>query len=141
MRGIVNVLNNKCFMPRLGGAFLELSMNRKTHLNSLSQERGEGYIAGIAAMGADDKPGTPSAETVHAFLRRHDISGSKAARMMYLSGSNQVRKYTGGKSPRQMDAARWFCLHAHVLLSADQIADIESAMDEDMNYTATGALV
>lgn len=74
----------------------------------------------------------PSAGAVHAFLQRHEITGSQAARMMYLSGSRQVRKYTGGENPRQMDGARWFCLHAHVLLSPDQIAKIESAMDADL---------
>lgn len=74
----------------------------------------------------------PSAGAVQSFLRQHDITGSQAARMMYLSGSRQVRKYTGGESPRQMDGARWFCLHAHVLLSADQIAQIEAAMAADL---------
>jgi hypothetical protein len=48
--------------------------------------------------------------------------------MMYLSGSRQVRKYTGGQKPRQMDGARWFCLHAHTILSAEDIAKIETAM-------------
>ena len=74
----------------------------------------------------------PPAGAVHAFLKNHEITGSQAARMMYLSGSRQVRKYTGGESPRQMDGARWFCLHAHVLLSADQIAQIEAAMAADL---------
>lgn len=74
----------------------------------------------------------PSASAVHAFLQSHDITGNQAARMMYLSGSRQVRKYTGGENPRQMDGARWFCLHAHVLLSADQIAKIEAAMAADL---------
>jgi hypothetical protein len=31
-----------------------------------------------------------------------------------------------------MDGARWFALHAHVLLSADQIDRIEAAMAEDI---------
>jgi hypothetical protein len=31
-----------------------------------------------------------------------------------------------------MDGARWFCLHAHLLLSADQIAQIEAAMAADL---------
>ncbi|MES9902463.1 MAG: hypothetical protein ABW168_07245 [Sedimenticola sp.] len=38
---------------------------------------------------------------------------------------------SGGKNPRQMDAARWFCLHAHTILSSDVIAEIEAAMGED----------
>jgi hypothetical protein len=101
------------------------------------QERGEGYIAGLAAMDANDRPETPSAEAVHAFLQKHSITGARAARMMYLSGSNQVRKYTGGKSPRQMDAARWFCLHAHTMLSDEQISSIERAMDEDTKEGAS----
>lgn len=70
----------------------------------------------------------PSADAVHSFLQKNEITGSQAARMMYLSGSRQVRKYTGGKKPRQMDGARWFCLHAHTILSADDIAKIETAM-------------
>ncbi len=97
------------------------------------QERGEGYIAGLAAMDASDRPETPSAEAVHAFLQKHGITGSQAARMLYLSDSRQVRKYTGGANPRQMDGARWFALHAHVLLSPDQIAEIEAAMESDLN--------
>ena len=76
---------------------------------------------------------TPSADAVHAYLQQHDITGSQAARMMYLSGSRQVRKYTGGESPRQMDGARWFALHAHIMLTQEQIAEIESAMDFDAN--------
>lgn len=71
----------------------------------------------------------PSASAVRDFLKTHEITGGEAARMMYLSGSRQVRKYTGGDSPRQMDGARWFCLHAHVILSPDQIRDIEGAME------------
>lgn len=71
----------------------------------------------------------PSAAAVREFLKTHEITGGEAARMMYLSGSRQVRKYTGGDSPRQMDGARWFCLHAHVILSPDQIRDIEGAME------------
>lgn len=70
----------------------------------------------------------PSASAVREFLKAHEITGSEAARMMYLSGSRQVRKYTGGDIPRQMDGARWFCLHAHALLSPDQIRAIEDSM-------------
>jgi hypothetical protein len=70
----------------------------------------------------------PSAKAVHEFLQKNNITGSDAARMMYLSGSRQVRKYTGGQKPRQMDGARWFCLHAHTILSAEDIAKIETAM-------------
>jgi len=70
----------------------------------------------------------PTSTAVHGFLRSNGITGSKAARMMYLTGSNQVRKYTGGRSPRQLDAARWFCLHAHLMLSAEQINQIEETM-------------
>lgn len=75
---------------------------------------------------------TPSSNAVHAFLQRHGITGGQAARMMYLSDSRQVRKYTGGENPRQMDGARWFALHAHVILSPEQIAEIESAMEADL---------
>lgn len=70
----------------------------------------------------------PSAKAVHEFLQKNNITGSEAARMMYLSGSRQVRKYTGGQNPRQMDGARWFCLHAHTILSSEDIAKIETAM-------------
>lgn len=75
----------------------------------------------------------PSAQAVHAYLQSNDITGAQAARMMYLSGSRQVRKYTGGENPRQMDSARWFCLHAHTMLDKKVIADIESAMEADLN--------
>jgi hypothetical protein len=74
----------------------------------------------------------PPAGSVHAFLQRHALTGNQAARMMYLSGSRQVRKYTGGENPRQMDGARWFALHAHVILSPDQIAEIEAVMEADL---------
>lgn len=110
----------------------ELWLSLAERRDAASQERGEGYLAGLAAMDADELPETPSAEAVHAFLQKHDITGAQAARMMYLSGSRQVRKYTGGESPRQMDGARWFALHAHVILSPDQIAEIEAAMAEDL---------
>ena len=96
-------------------------------------ERGLGYVDGLAAIDGDDRPGIPSAGAVHAYLQSNSITGAQAARMMYLSGSRQVRKYTGGEKPRQMDAARWFCLHAHVMLSDDVIAKIESAMESDLN--------
>ncbi|RDH86362.1 MAG: hypothetical protein DIZ78_09335 [endosymbiont of Escarpia spicata] len=96
------------------------------------EERGEGYLAGLAALDADGKPGTPSAEAVHAFLQQHGITGSQAARMLYLSDSRQVRKYTGGKSPRQLGLLHWFALHAHTVLTPEQIAEIEAAMDADL---------
>lgn len=70
----------------------------------------------------------PSAHAVREILKTNKITGGDAARMMYLSGSRQVRKYTGGKNPRQMDGARWFCLHAHIILSTDQIRAIEASM-------------
>lgn len=73
----------------------------------------------------------PSAAAVHAYLRKHGITGTQAARMMYLTDARQVRKYTGGEVPRQMDLSRWFCLHAHVLLEPEQIAAIEAAMHDD----------
>ena len=74
----------------------------------------------------------PSSNDVLSYLRDHNITGGQAARMMYLSGSNQVRKYTGGAKPRQMDGARWFCLHAHNMLSPEQISQIEAAMLADL---------
>lgn len=104
-------------------------------VDAIRAEGGQVDVAWLALqMREPDKPAqyAPSATAVHTFLQRHEITGSSAARMMYLSGSRQVRKYTGGANPRQMDAARWFCLHAHVLLSADQIAQIEAAMAADL---------
>ena len=74
----------------------------------------------------------PSSNDVLTYLRANNITGGQASRMMYLSGSNQVRKYTGGAKPRQMDGARWFCLHAHNILSPEQIAQIEAAMLADL---------
>ena len=79
------------------------------------------------------RPGAPSTMAVHSFLQKNDITGSQAARMTYLSDGRQVRKYTGGSKPRQMNGARWFALHAHVMLSPDQIDGIEAAMEADLN--------
>lgn len=75
----------------------------------------------------------PSAEAVHSFLKRYNITGSEAARMMYLSGSRQVRKYTGGQKPRQMDGARWFCLHAHTLLEPVVVKNLELEMFQNLD--------
>ena len=74
----------------------------------------------------------PSASAVREFLKANEITGGDAARMMYLSGSRQVRKYTGGENPRQMDGARWFCLHAHVILSPEEIRTIEASMEASL---------
>jgi hypothetical protein len=85
-----------------------------------------------AALGqAAMLPPSPNADAVHTYLRRHGLTGSQAARMMYLSDSRQVRKYTGGQSPRQMDLARWFALHAHQMLPPETLAEIEAAMEAD----------
>lgn len=77
--------------------------------------------------------GQPSAKAVHDFLQKYGITGSQAARMMYLSGSRQVRKYTGGDCPRQMDGAKWFSLHAHQMLPPETVAEIEAAMEKDLH--------
>lgn len=116
----------------------ELWLSLIDRTDSLSQERGVGYRDGLLAAISEPEaaePGLPPAEAVHAYLKRHGITGAQAARMMYLSGARQVRKYTGGESPRQMDGARWFCLHAHMMLSAEQIAEIEAAMEADCAET------
>lgn len=105
-------------------------VERRDHTN---QERGDGYLAGLAAMDDDDKPGTPDAAAIRAFLQKHGITGSQAARMAHLSGSNKIRAYTGGDKPSRMGGAVWFALHAHVMLSLDQISEIESAMEADLN--------
>lgn len=96
-----------------------------------SQGRGQGYRDGLAAFDQPDRAPLPSAAAVHAYLRREGITGAQAARMMYLSDSRQVRKYTGGESPRQLDGARWFAIHAHMMLTPAQIAEIEAAMAAD----------
>lgn len=101
-------------------------------VDSIRVAGGHVDVARIAyGMREPDTPAqyAPSAHAVREFLKTHEITGGEAARMMYLSGSRQVRKYTGGDSPRQMDGARWFCLHAHVILSPDQIRAIETAME------------
>lgn len=85
--------------------------------------------ARVEQSSKDERPPLPSAQGVRAFLKRHGITGSEAARMMYLSDSRQVRKYTGGESPRQIDGARWFALHAHVMLTPEQLAEIHAAMN------------
>lgn len=99
------------------------------------RDQGEGYLAGLAALDADADADRrlPSAQEVRAFLRKHGITGAQAARMMYLSDSRQVRKYTGGDSPRSLDLARWFALHAHLMLSSETIAEIEAAMSANAN--------
>ena len=74
---------------------------------------------------------SPTTEQVRALLKRHGLTGAEAARLMYLSGSRQVRKYTGGQSPRQMDLARWFTLHAKLILPQSAIDRIEAAMRGD----------
>lgn len=121
----------------LGGVLLCAIHAAAIHdkIDAIRASGGQVDVAGIARqMREPETPAqfAPSAGAVHAFLQSREITGSRAARMMYLSGSRQVRKYTGGENPRQMDGARWFCLHAHVLLSADQIAQIETAMAADL---------
>ena len=119
---------------------LELS----DELKSLKQEAGvigvpfdlrgvDQYIAAndveIAASLSIDSPlPMPSASDVRAFLESHGLTGANAAKAMYLSGARQVRKYTGGTNPRQIDLARWFTLHAKVMLPSETIAEIEAAM-------------
>lgn len=103
----------------------------RDQVDSIRASGGQVDVARIAyGMREPETPAqyTPSSSAVRDFLKKNDITGSDAARMMYLSGSRQVRKYTGGENPRQMDGARWFCLHAHVILSPDQIRVIEAAM-------------
>jgi hypothetical protein len=107
-------------------ALLSTLAERPDHTH---RERSEGYLAGLAALDERETPPLPTAQSVRAFLKRHGITGAKAARMMYLSDSRQVRKYTGGASPRQLDGARWFALHAHVMLTPEQLAEIHAAMD------------
>lgn len=107
----------------------ELWMSLVDRPDHCSQERGNGYRAGLMAIISNTSPNLPTSTAVHAYLRSHNITGNQAARMMYLSDSRQVRKYTGGSNPRQMDGARWFCLHAHQMLPAETIAEIESAMN------------
>lgn len=104
----------------------------RDQVDSIRASGGQVDVARIAyGMREPETPAqyAPSASAVREFLKTHEITGGDAARMMYLSGSRQVRKYTGGESPRQMDGARWFCLHAHVILSPDQIRVIEAAME------------
>lgn len=102
------------------------------------RDQGEGYLAGLAALDADADRRLPSAQAVRAFLRQHGVTGAQAARMMYLSDSRQVRKYTGGDSPRSLDLARWFALHAHLMLSSETIAEIEAAMSANANVDEAG---
>lgn len=104
----------------------------RDQVDSIRAAGGQVDVARIAYGMREPETSTryaPSDRAVRAFLQSHQITGGNAARMMYLSGSRQVRKYTGGDKPRQMDGARWFCLHAHVILSPDQIREIEAAME------------
>lgn len=72
---------------------------------------------------------TPTCADVRSFLAKYGITGTRAAQMAYLHGSSQVRKYTGGSKPHKMSGAIWFALHAHTLLSDEQIAEIEESMN------------
>ena len=104
----------------------------RDQVDTIRASGGQVDVARIAySMREPETPAqyAPSSSAVREFLKTHEITGGDAARMMYLSGSRQVRKYTGGDSPRQMDGARWFCLHAHVILSPDQIRVIEASME------------
>lgn len=103
----------------------------RDQVDSIRAAGGQVDVARIAyGMREPETPAqyAPSASAVREFLKTHKITGSEAARMMYLSGSRQVRKYTGGENPRQMDGARWFCLHAHAILPHEQIRAVEASM-------------
>lgn len=82
---------------------------------------------------------SPKPNAIRAFLRSHNLTGEAAARMAYLSGGQAVRKYTGGRTPHRMSGAVWFALHAHVLLTARQIAEIEAAMESGAKAAALPA--
>lgn len=71
-------------------------------------------------------PPTPAA--VRRFLKAHGLTGSQAARQAYLSGGPAVRKYTNPNQPHRVSGAVWFAWHAHLLLDAAVIAQIEAAM-------------
>jgi hypothetical protein len=72
----------------------------------------------------------PTASQVRRFLRDNGLTGKQAAHQMYVSSDRAIRKYTQQIEPHQMDGSKWFCLHAHKLLSAEQIAEIEAAIGE-----------
>lgn len=74
---------------------------------------------------------TPSPLAVRAFLKRHGLTGSQAARQGYLSGGQAVRKYTAPTNPHRVSGAVWFAWHAHQLLDAETIDRIEAAMEDD----------
>ena len=89
---------------------------------------------------ADNRPNKmfmPSVEDVRAYLKKNRMTGSAAARRLYLSGANQVRSYTGGRQPRRMSGARWFVLAAHEVLDEHQIAEIEKKMHENIKKKLT----
>jgi hypothetical protein len=71
---------------------------------------------------------SPTPAQVRAFLKAHGLTGSRAAELAGLSGSAQVRKYTGGENPHRMSYAIQFTLAAKCVLDADTIARIEAAM-------------
>jgi len=66
---------------------------------------------------------TPTPEQFKGFLVRHKMTGAQAAHWAGLGGSNQIRKYTGGKKPRRVSYPLLFTLSAHALYSEDELAE------------------
>lgn len=75
-----------------------------------------------------DKYTPPTPDQVREFLRAHSLTGSRAAALAGLSGSNKVRAYTGGANPHAVSYAIWFTWHAKTILPPETIAKIEAAM-------------
>lgn len=77
-----------------------------------------------------DKYTPPTPDQVREFLRAHGLTGSRAAALAGLSGSNKVRAYTGGERPAVVSYAVWFTLHAKLMLPPETVAEIEAAMQQ-----------
>ncbi len=71
------------------------------------------------------KPPTP--EALRAVLQEHGLSTRQAAELMMLSDDRQVRKYLNGE--RRIDPARWFVLHARLVLQDDALDAIVESMN------------
>lgn len=85
-----------------------------------------------------DKYSPPTPDQVRGFLRAHGLTGSMAAGLAGLSGSNKVRAYTGGARPTVVSYAVWFVWHAKTMLPPDVVDSIEAAMVADVEMKGAG---
>jgi ABC-type nitrate/sulfonate/bicarbonate transport system ATPase subunit len=73
----------------------------------------------------------PTPEAIQAFLQRHGINKSEAARIAGLSGGKTIRRYTGGSAPHRISYAVLFTWAAHVVLTPEQFAAVDAAIRDE----------